>query len=104
MLIAIGESTNLAAVVDFNPAGLFHGFWGLTVEGLTYGAIYALVAVGYTLVYGVLKLINFAHSEVFMFGMFGQYVVLVMLGFAPNGNTYDQGVIAIDSAAADPNP
>jgi branched-chain amino acid transport system permease protein len=38
------------------------------VGGLTTGSIYALVALGYTLVYGVLQLINFAHSEVFMFG------------------------------------
>ena len=41
-----------------------------TVDGLTKGAIYALVALGYTLVYGVLRLINFAHSEVFMVGTF----------------------------------
>jgi branched-chain amino acid transport system permease protein len=39
-----------------------------TVDGLAKGAIYALVALGYTLVYGVLKLINFAHSEIFMVG------------------------------------
>ena len=42
----------------------------LTVTGLTLGAVYALVALGYTLVYGVLRLINFAHSEVFMYGTF----------------------------------
>ncbi len=90
--MGFGDTAVLASSIDFNPGGLIDGFWTLTVEGLTYGAIYALVAVGYTLVYGVLKLINFAHSEVFMFGMFGQYVVLVMLGFTPSGNTYDQGV------------
>ncbi|HVM07359.1 MAG TPA: branched-chain amino acid ABC transporter permease [Acidimicrobiales bacterium] len=38
---------------------------------MTVGAIYALVALGYTLVYGVLRLINFAHSEIFMIGTFG---------------------------------
>jgi branched-chain amino acid transport system permease protein len=47
---------------------LFAHFGDLTVDGLTKGSIYALVALGYTLVYGVLKLINFAHSEVFMVG------------------------------------
>lgn len=41
-----------------------------TVDGLSKGAIYALIALGYTLVYGVLRLINFAHSEVFMVGTF----------------------------------
>ncbi|MCU4183670.1 branched-chain amino acid ABC transporter permease [Acidiferrimicrobium sp. IK] len=43
-------------------------FWPSTVDGVTLGSIYALFALGYTLVYGVLKLINFAHSEVFMVG------------------------------------
>src|SRR6201997_1925880 len=38
------------------------------VNGLVLGSIYALIALGYTMVYGVLKLINFAHSEVFMVG------------------------------------
>ena len=44
--------------------------------GLTRGSMYALIALGYTLVYGVLQLINFAHSEVFMFGAFGSYIVV----------------------------
>ncbi len=83
----------LAGSIDFNVSGLANSFWQLTVDGLAYGAIYALVAVGYTLVYGVLRLINFAHSEIFMLGMFGQYVGLQLLGFAPSGNTYSQGVV-----------
>jgi branched-chain amino acid transport system permease protein len=45
-------------------------FWSSTVDGLTNGSIYALIALGYTLVYGVLRLINFAHSEIFMIGTF----------------------------------
>jgi branched-chain amino acid transport system permease protein len=49
----------------------FDQFWQLTVTGLLIGAIYAVIALGYTLVYGVLQLINFAHSEVFMLGAFG---------------------------------
>ena len=46
------------------------------VIGLQQGSLYALVALGYTLVYGVLQLINFAHSEVFMSGAFGSYLVV----------------------------
>ncbi|HTR69110.1 MAG TPA: branched-chain amino acid ABC transporter permease [Mycobacteriales bacterium] len=46
------------------------------ILGLEQGSIYALIALGYTLVYGVLQLINFAHSEVFMFGAFGSYLVV----------------------------
>jgi branched-chain amino acid transport system permease protein len=54
----------------------FQQFWPSTVDGHTVGSIYALLALGYTMVYGVLRLINFAHSEVFMIGTFG---VLFML-------------------------
>src|SRR5260370_4088907 len=53
-----------------------HNFWNLTVQGLSDGFLYALIALGYTLVYGVLQLINFAHSEVFMSGGFAGYFVL----------------------------
>ena len=44
------------------------------IDGISVGAIYALIALGYTMVYGVLKLINFAHGDVFMLGaMIGWY-------------------------------
>src|SRR5574341_1091094 len=42
----------------------------LTIKGLALGGVYTLIAMGYTLVYGILKMINFAHSEVFMSGPF----------------------------------
>ncbi|WP_438447229.1 branched-chain amino acid ABC transporter permease [Gorillibacterium sp. sgz5001074] len=46
-----------------------------TINGLSVGSIYALIALGYTMVYGIIKLINFAHGDVFMFGAFaGLYV------------------------------
>lgn len=48
--------------------------WGdLFIYGLTLGSIYALIALGYTMVYGILRMINFAHSEVFMSGPFTAY-------------------------------
>ena len=53
-----------------NFSFLFNNFAELTITGLAFGAIYALIALGYTMVYGVLQLINFAHSEVFMYGTF----------------------------------
>src|SRR5215472_5437892 len=52
-------------------ANLDHQFFSLSFDGINIGAVYALIALGYTLVYGVLRLINFAHSEVFMIGTFG---------------------------------
>ena len=85
---------NLAANINFNVGALFDSFWQLTIDGLSWGAIYALVAVGYTLVFGVLRLINFAHSEIFMLGMFGAYFCLdFILGFSPSGNAYNKGVL-----------
>ena len=58
---------------------LVDNFWELTVTGLTLGSIYGLIALGYTLVYGVLRLINFAHSEVFMVGTFASLLTLTSL-------------------------
>ena len=51
-------------------------FLNFVVLGLTRGSMYSLIALGYTLVYGVLQLINFAHSEVFMSGAFGSYLIV----------------------------
>lgn len=48
------------------------------VNGLTLGAVYALVALGYTMVYGILGLINFAHGEIYMIGA---YLGIILLGF-----------------------
>lgn len=91
---SLTQMTYLASDIGFNIDNLRDGFWQLTIDGLSWGAIYALVAVGYTLVFGVLRLINFAHSEIFMFGMFGAYFCLDMiLGFSPSGNAYSKGVL-----------
>ncbi len=54
------------------------------VNGLLLGAIYALIALGYTMVYGILKLINFAHGEVFMLGAYVSLFLSYFLGFAPS--------------------
>lgn len=62
---------------------LFHQFGALTFDGIVLGAIYALVALGYTLVYGVLRLINFAHSEIFMLGTFAALFTTIGLGVGP---------------------
>ena len=84
-------------------AGLFASYWVLSligdcgfgdmplriVGGLTTGSIYSLIALGYTLVYGVLRLINFAHSEVFMGSTFGALVLLqVLVGEGESGTWF----------------
>ena len=50
------------------------------VNGVTLGSVYALIALGYSMVYGILKLLNFAHGEVYMMGAFIGYFVLTGLG------------------------
>ncbi|NJC70465.1 branched-chain amino acid ABC transporter permease [Planosporangium thailandense] len=71
-------------------SNLFHQFGELTVTGLAQGAIIALFALGYTLVYGVLRLINFAHSEVFTVGAFT--AVIVWGGFGLNQDSPTPGL------------
>src|SRR5512143_2774907 len=50
------------------------------INGLSLGSIYALIALGYTMVYGILKLINFAHGEVFMVGAYVGYYSSLSFG------------------------
>jgi len=55
-------------------------FFDLTVSGLTLGSLYALIALGYSMVYGILKLLNFAHGDVYMIGAFLGWYTLHALG------------------------
>jgi branched-chain amino acid transport system permease protein len=64
------------------------------INGLSLGAMYALLALGFTLVYGILELINFAHFNVFMVGSFVGMAVLEMLGVMP-GNAPLGGLLLI---------
>lgn len=50
------------------------------INGISLGSIYALIALGYTMVYGILKMINFAHSDVYMVGAFAAYYVARWMG------------------------
>lgn len=55
------------------------------INGLSLGVIYALIALGYTMVYGILRLINFAHGDVYMVGAFAGYYIARMLGVGHDG-------------------
>jgi branched-chain amino acid transport system permease protein len=55
-------------------------FLELFLGGLTRGSIYALIALGYTMVYGIIKLINFAHGEIYMIGAFTALITASVLG------------------------
>lgn len=71
---------------------LFNNIVELSVSGLVLGAVYALIALGYTLVYGVLQLINFAHADVFMWGTFSVAWVFILLGKSGNASLMDVAV------------
>ncbi len=79
--------------INFNTTSFRELFWNNTFDGLAYGAIYSLIAMGYTLVYGVLRLINFAHSEVFISGAYAVFFTLSWLGFG--GAAPDLSAIAL---------
>jgi branched-chain amino acid transport system permease protein len=51
-------------------------------NGLSLGSIYALIALGYTMIYGILRFINFAHGDVFMIGAFSGYYLAIVFGFS----------------------
>jgi branched-chain amino acid transport system permease protein len=67
-------------------------FWSLAFQGLALGLIYSLVSLGYTMVYGVLRLINFANSEVFMVGTFSVLYLQVYILGIPIGDPALHGV------------
>ncbi|MDQ1539041.1 MAG: branched-chain amino acid transport system permease protein [Actinomycetota bacterium] len=69
------------------------------VNGLSLGSLYALIAVGYTVVYGILQLINFAHGEVFMIGAFGGLTTSLVL-FKDNTSLWSLPVMIIGAIVA----
>ena len=69
--ILIAIAVVVGSIITLQGGKYSLGSWiSLLVRGVALGGVYALIAMGYTLVYGILKMINFAHSEVFMSGPF----------------------------------
>jgi branched-chain amino acid transport system permease protein len=66
----------------------------LLIVGLATGAIYALIALGYTMVYGIIELINFAHGDIFMIGTFVSLTFLTALGILPR-SVYPTGITLV---------
>ena len=77
----------IGSVATLRAGGLSARAWrDLVVFGLAQGSLYALIALGYTLVYGILRMINFAHGEVFTAGAFTAYFAAVPLFSSPRFN------------------
>ncbi|HWP46002.1 MAG TPA: branched-chain amino acid ABC transporter permease [Candidatus Limnocylindrales bacterium] len=70
------------------------------INGLTIGAVYALIALGYTMVYGIIELINFAHGEIYMIGAYIGIItlgVLSMQGLTQNSLALAMGIVLVVS-------
>jgi branched-chain amino acid transport system permease protein len=76
------------------------GFFQHLINGLASGTIYALVALGYTMVYGVLRLINFAHGDVMMVGVYVGYATAFQLGRAQQSSFLGVVLVFMASMAA----
>ena len=74
-------------------------FFQQLINGLSLGAIYALIALGYTMVYGVLRLINFAHGDVYMLGAFAGYFLANALDLDANPSVALAIVVTLGSMA-----
>ena len=59
-----------------------HQFAQQLINGVSLGSIYALIALGYTMIYGIIKLINFAHGDIYMLGAYMGFVATTMLGLS----------------------
>jgi branched-chain amino acid transport system permease protein len=70
------------------------------LNGISLGSIYALVALGYTMVYGVLRLINFAHGDIYMLGAFAGYYASKLLHGRVPGGLFEAGLILVVSMLA----
>jgi branched-chain amino acid transport system permease protein len=70
------------------------------INGLSLGAIYALIALGYTMVYGILRFINFAHGDVFMLGAFAGYFLSPLVNKFLPAESYAGGILVLILAMA----
>src|ERR1700751_1726532 len=70
------------------------------INGLSLGAIYALIALGYTMVYGVLRLINFAHGDVYMLGALAGYFIANALNLDAHPSVLGAIAVTVGAMAA----
>jgi branched-chain amino acid transport system permease protein len=80
--LPVGVLISLVVLYLIIAAGAHEQAQDQFINALTIGAVYALIALGYTMVYGIIELINFAHGEVFMCGSFVSWWLLTTLGFS----------------------
>lgn len=62
---------------------LFMSFVSYLINGISLGSVYAIIALGYTMVYGIAKMLNFAHGDIIMVGAFTVFTIVSTLGMSP---------------------
>ncbi|MEQ1565796.1 MAG: branched-chain amino acid ABC transporter permease [Myxococcota bacterium] len=89
----LARAAAIAVAVSFGARFAFLvAMGGLTkalqtsMDGVAVGSLYALIALGYTMVYGILRFINFAHSDIFMLGAWFSFLVARLFGWKGDGN------------------
>jgi len=70
------------------------------VNGITWGSVYALIALGYTMVYGILRLINFAHGDVYMLGAFAAYYFARAIGAGSQPDAFKAVTVLVGAMVA----
>ncbi len=85
MLVATAILLILCSEEGIMESGFLHQFVQQLINGISLGSIYALIALGYTMIYGILKLINFAHGDIYMLGAYIGFVCtsILKLSFLP---------------------
>ena len=58
-------------------------FLSYLIKGISLGSVYAIIALGYTMVYGIAKMLNFAHGDVIMVGAYSVFIMTTSLGLSP---------------------
>ena len=58
-------------------------FLSYLINGVSLGRVYAIIALGYTMVYGIAKMLNFAHGDIIMVGSFAAYIAMISAGVSP---------------------
>ncbi len=95
-MIIVAFLLPLIALSLFKTAPRYDSVVSVVLDGLVNGALFALIALGYTLVYGIVELINFAHGDVFMMGsLVGFAVITTILGIKPGKGG---GIIKADTS------
>jgi branched-chain amino acid transport system permease protein len=95
VVILLLMAVRVANVVESEPQKYPITLWGLQlVNGMVLGGMYALIALGYTLVYGILFMINFAHGEVLVMGAFGGWFALTYI-INLGGGTFEVGAASV---------